>query len=949
MLPCAAVRALFSLAASRSRPIVVLLLACASPVAAQVDPSAGWRTLHTPHFRIHFRPEAREAALVETREAERAYALLATELPRPRGVVDIVLSDDADAANGSAMPFPTNRIFIYLPPPSTDPELASYDRWLRFASTHELTHIFHLDRARSFWGVLQQVLGRVPGLFPNEYQPSWVIEGLAVYYESKFTNAGRVNGSYHTQLLASEAAADRARTPWNALYFTRWPGGRAAYANGSRFLKYLADSVGDSVIPRFAEATAGQLIPFRVGRPLARVASGLSLIDAWPRGTRPQGDARPAHPAESIALDSGLWTLPVPRVSPDGRDIAYVRDDGKGELQLRVVALDGWREVRHHTLNGDVSYDWLGDTIVVSQADFTSRWAIHNDLYRWLPDGTWQRSTHGARLREPRGGAGQLAAIAIVPGGNQAAFLGADSVLDPVSDPGVTWADVVPSPDGRWVAATRNAGGHWTLVRWPAGSPATLEVLLESRGLLSDPVWGRDGELLFVSDQTGYPQVYRWRDGGTPVALTAEPSGASAPAPLPDGTLLYATLGASRWEIRRVRPPPEPIPAARPLVAPLPLDSAPAVRTRESGYAVVPSLAPHFWIPVALDRGTTGFFFGALTGGTDAVGRYVYVTDLLFAGSPFRAIGTFDGVSYVLGNPSLDLSLSSDWFTTYDTAGTVVSENYLDAALGATWLASHWRGATSIRLAAEYEGTHFVGPTTFPTGCTWCTSRDLIGGSVTLAFRSVVASALAVSPEDGFQAAVLYRRRDEQGGSRWSNEVRAWLAGYLHIPGIGGFAHHVIAARIAVGALDGTLSRMFGVGGVSTGRLSVGYGQSLASARDFPVRGYAPSELRGTRALTTSIEYRIPLALVGQSFAHLPFGTDKLSLTLFGDTGEAWDQGGTPQVARLASVGAELVGDMTFLYDVPIRLRLGIAQPLAAPPSGASRTLQAYLAFSSSF
>src|SRR2546428_10195271 len=67
---------------------------------AQVDPSGRWRTLHTEHFRIHFRPAYRAVAEQEAREAERAYRLLAAELRAPRGVIDLVLGDDVDVANG---------------------------------------------------------------------------------------------------------------------------------------------------------------------------------------------------------------------------------------------------------------------------------------------------------------------------------------------------------------------------------------------------------------------------------------------------------------------------------------------------------------------------------------------------------------------------------------------------------------------------------------------------------------------------------------------------------------------------------------------------------------------------------------------------------------------------------------------------------------------------------
>src|SRR4029077_667153 len=77
-----------------------LILSFAGRTQAQVDPSSNWRTLHTPHFRIHFLPSYRSVALVEAREAERSYRLLATELHPPRGVVDITLADDIDASNG---------------------------------------------------------------------------------------------------------------------------------------------------------------------------------------------------------------------------------------------------------------------------------------------------------------------------------------------------------------------------------------------------------------------------------------------------------------------------------------------------------------------------------------------------------------------------------------------------------------------------------------------------------------------------------------------------------------------------------------------------------------------------------------------------------------------------------------------------------------------------------
>src|SRR3989449_10451177 len=187
----------------RSRLLVALAL-LAGRSEAQVDPSGPWRTLHTPHFRIHFRPAYRGVALTEAREAERAYALLASELHPPRATGDLTLGDDIDGAKGCTTVFPSGRITILAPAPATDPGLPQYDTWLRLVTTPELAHVFHLDRTRSFWAVAQHLLGRAPGLFPDEYQPTRLVGGLAAYYESRFTNGGRVRGSFHTQLLPAD-------------------------------------------------------------------------------------------------------------------------------------------------------------------------------------------------------------------------------------------------------------------------------------------------------------------------------------------------------------------------------------------------------------------------------------------------------------------------------------------------------------------------------------------------------------------------------------------------------------------------------------------------------------------------------------------------------------------------------------------------------------------------
>jgi len=925
---------------------ILFLLLLAPRAAAQVDPSGSWRTLHTAHFRIHFRPAYRDVALLEAREAERSYGLLARELHPPRGVVDLTLGDDLDAANGFTTVFPTNRVTILATPPAGDHGLLFYDSWLRLVTTHELTHVFHLDRTRGIWSALQHVFGRAPGLFPNEYQPSWAIEGLATYYESRFTNGGRVRGSFHTQLLGADRAAGASRSPWDALLFTRWADGLVPYAYGSRFLYSLARGVGDSVVPRLVEATSGQLIPFRVGRQVARVAPGHTLAGEWLRGTRPAPAATGASPAARV-LDSLLRTEPVPRVSPDGHRIAYVRDDGKGASELRLVDAATFRVVARHRVNGGVDYDWVGDTLVVAQLDYVTRWRIRSDLYRWVPGGAWRRATRGARLVAPAGGGGRLAAVALGPAA------GTPTLPVPPGPPGAVWEDVALSPDGRWVAGSRSAGGGWALVRWPADSPAAGAAVVETRGSIADPVWTTRGELWFVADPTGFPQVYRWRDAGSAEPLTAEPLGARAPAPLPDGTLVYVTLGAHGWELRHA-PPVAPGGAPVAFPEPLSFDSAPAVSVRETGYASWPSLRPHFWLPVYADAGATGRFYGAFTAGTDAVGRLVYGADAFVSARPFRAAGDFALVSAALGNPTLDLSAWASWadlLPPVGAPGVTLSELDEFAALGASFVGRRWRSVASLRVAGELERTGYaaIPDTALATVCPACAPHHLVGGSVTLTLSHLVLGALSVSPEHGVAWSVTYRRRDEAGSTRWSNELRSRLAGYVRAPGLGGFGHSVLAVRVVAGGADGPLGTLFRVGGVAPQGVSVYFAPSLSATRAFPIRGYRAGELSGERAAAGSVEYRAPLALVGRALGHLPVGVDKLWLNAFADAGDAWAPGTAPRLTRLRSAGVELAGDVALSYDFRLAVRIGVAQPLATAPSGAARRPQFYAALGSDF
>src|SRR2546422_9719108 len=78
----------------------------------------------------------------------------------------------------------------------------------------------------------------------------------------------------------------------------------------------------------------------------------------------------------------------------------------------------------------------------------------------------------------------------------------------------------------------------------------------------------------------------------------------------------------------------------------------------------------------------------------------------------------------------------------------------------------------------------------------------------------------------------------EQGGARWSSEARSRLGLYAHVPGVGGFAHHVLAVRLAAGATGGPPGGLFKAGGVASGALGLTFGPAPGGAGEFSGRGY---------------------------------------------------------------------------------------------------------------
>ena len=958
---------------------LVALLALAPVSEAQVNPARSWSTIRTQHFYVHFTPELETIARRAAADAEAAYAKLSAYLRPPSGTIDLVIADNVDYTNGYATPFPSNRIVIYANPPVGDDALRFTDDPTELVVTHELTHVFHLERSGGIWRILRRVFGRDPNWFPNAYQPSWFVEGLAVYFESEITGSGRLVGTNHRMIARTAAAQGRfPRIDELSLASPRFPYGYGAYAYGSLFVEHLAKTYGDSSLGRFVDASSRLLIPVWLNWP-ARRAFHTTFTAAYSRWRDSlQRDAAPSAPA--IAGWRDLTThgayANVPRWLTDST-IIYDGTDGRSsygayQLLLRVPGRDsGLRSavsslgtvVRRRIARRDTRSPntVLPDgSLMYSQLEYVSPYDLRSDLYVASKGGRTRRVTTGARLSQPDARTdGLVVAMQTVPAGARLALVTTNGRrITPITDggPDEQWTEPRWSPDGQHIAAVRWVRGGTSEIVVVDTTGRVEQTLIRERAVAADPSWSWDGRFVyFSSDRTGISNLYRsaFSVGVAPSAIervSDTPSGLFEPQLSPNGRQLMAVayradgyrLGMAQLDSLQPR-------AAEPIERVAPRDPGPAASHQSpvTRYSPWRTLWPRYWqllFEPALDSNATRI--GAFTSGRDVVGRHAYQA-LLYAPTDNSGLtGAFAYRNARLGVPVFDLSGSQDRENlrcVVDASQQNKCVGFLrrrirEASFAATINRVRQRSFAYVSVGGGIELRDYATqPESLLTRIDSLYQHTLYWprATISLGWSNAQYPLLAVSPEDGMAFAMTTRMRwhgaspsipipvgaDTLALEANALSVIASLSLYKSVP-LPGFAHHVIAVRAAGGWIDSRNPSYLEVGGVSGGTLEVLPGYNLGEGRrTFAVRGFPAAAMIGMRAYTVTGEYRAPLALPGRGFGLWPAFLDRTSVTLFGDMGSAWCPGlfrtrPSPNYS-LCTRGDFDIGRTTFLSSLP--------------------------------
>ncbi|MBI6545760.1 MAG: PD40 domain-containing protein [Cyanobacteria bacterium NC_groundwater_1444_Ag_S-0.65um_54_12] len=597
--------------------------------ATLVPPGSAWRTIETPHFRIHFPPELREIARRAAVMAEECHARLGPYFGRTEIITNVTILDTEDTTNGFATTFPETSLTFFVTPPSPDEEwyVGRYDNWLKMIIAHEYTHVLQAQVGSgpaSIPGQLNAIAVRafLPEFSPLlmlDFLPEFMKEGLAVFQESAISGGGRALEGAFDMIMRTDFRSGKLVSIDQASgkYPLDWAPGGAHYVYGTAFYRYLLSKYGDQAAVKLTQRLGEA--PWLGINVAAWRSVGRTVYQLWEEMLSYFQERYQAQVAEISRLPLTIGK-PVttagrnhrhPRWLPDGR-LVYTRSPLEGSAGLVSSRPDGsdQRLLLAKSSRKDYSLTADGKAVYYYAEGTGPTLTAFYDIYRfYLESGKTQQLTHGLRASFPAisPSGDRILVVLNGSGRNDLGMLDRHGKLlwrfrgpDFGSFSSPTW-----SPDGKRIALAQWVDGRTQVMLFDPETRSIAPAAPEAAVQLY-PAWSPDSRmLLFASDRTGVMNLHAVRlADGKRFRITNVLGGAFDPAVSPDGTqLAFAEYHGSGAEYHAVGYDIQLLPY-QPATW-LPEDTDGTVIDYRSGSEPFRSKAGGRW-PVAASRGRDG-------------------------------------------------------------------------------------------------------------------------------------------------------------------------------------------------------------------------------------------------------------------------------------------------------------------------------------------------------
>lgn len=904
--------------------------------ATWLDPAIKWKTIETKHFSINYYPEIEDVAIRLAPIAEEVNTTMSKVLKYKLDMkTQVTLIDNTDYGNGSTTVFPYPSIMLYVSDLSDNINPYKYDNYLRYLFLHEYTHALHLDIAEGGVSVLRAIFGRM--IFPNAFEPWFMIEGMATYMESRYTNAGRGRDPRWDMMMRMDILDDNIKSIDQAAVNTvLWPDGSLRYLYGVEFLQYLSDTYGEDRLIDLAHVYGEFFFSLGIDAAFTYIyRENLTMLwSDWLEAMKTKYQTQKAKLGDltvPVILTNSGYSNVKPKWSKDSTYIYYLQRNADAYPQIR--RLDPVQKRSDKLLEAMVNDESLsispdGRTLLFSKADIYKNFYIYKDLYLMdLSSRKVSQLTSGLRAADP----------GFSPDGQKIVFvrnekgmrslwitdLKGRAVRLSTEETDVQYFSPVYSPDGSKLAAAKHDrdGSQKIYLIDPVSGSEEVMYQGDRTSTEANPSFSPAGDYVFFdSDRTGIVDLYAYHlPSGRLFQVTNVIGGAMMPDVSPGGKkLAYVSYSSKGYDIAELDiNPAEWKEVQAPATFTMP--AVPAIRqdlTLEASstigqihdYNPWPSLMPRFWIPYGYynENGSqTSIYIGSF----DPLEQQMYYLNL---GYDFMA-GRPSYVLYYTNDqyfPQLTLSLS-DIAVNYDWSGTSYWEREMQNLAALSFYDN--------RVFYEYDkmaftiGLQNINLTNISSIDTFAVKPSLGNlNALLLAWRykSDRAYDYSISSEDGLDLSLkveanLPELKSDYTFTTYSGTLYNYFATF--------WRHHVLASR-----LSGFYSR--------GDQLQ----QSNFTWQYLPLRGYPSGSLFGNKGAALSLEYRYPLWYTEKGLYYGSTFFDRIWGDLFFDTGGA-TFGRLDQAGFKRAVGAELnVNTSAVWLQYFFTFKLGYAHGLDA-------------------
>ena len=928
---------------------------------AGLSPYAHYQTFETEHFKMIYQEGYLDFTEKAAGHLEHIHRLLSPILKwQPRGKTTILVADNNDSANGFTMPALRVGIVLIATPPDAWTSLSYTDDWIKLLVFHEYTHMLNIDATTEWMEALRVVFGDV--IRPNGLWPVWMLEGLAVYFETRTSYFGRGRSPYYDAILSAYLNEGRLGTDKNFGMtldrvngsFPYFPGGDIAYLFGYHLWNQFAQTQSEEKMGEYSLRSSHR-VPYFIEGNLENITNGKNWKDYW-NSFVTETKSRLGSQIQKIKADgvtpreqlthAGYSALGG-AISPDGNWMAFtqVTQQERQGLFLRNLKTGNERRIDDKMLGVGMGFTPDSRFLIYSSLNTQNTYYTYSDLFSYdLKKDKIKQLTHGLRAKEP----------AVSPDGKTVTFIQVQkashtlksATLDINNDEVViskiknlysrTQFAILGNPsflDNKTVLYSLQEPGKGYSDLFSVGTDGNTTQLLYHDGKMNRYPIASQGKIYFVSDLTRVENIFELTDAHQARRMTNIITGVAAPFAAPNGDLYSSLMTSNGYEIVRFRKedlhpfmnnqhlsePSAPTTMKEAVIAPAPLPSP-----HLENYSPLGSLAPREWTPLAYltDGSYSGWTAGGLALGFDSTGKHQYTLLADYNFKPKTLDGAFS-YSYYGFRPEITLAASAQTTSIGADALHTEYQRHFETAVALDFPIFWTYSSLRPRVYGFINWNRLYDMTTqlrVPTGDFEYDQQFVPGLGVSLTFSDAEGSALGFMSERGNDFAIQGENRMNLG----EYSVFKYLASYTHYFKIA--EHSVMEPRARILGTTHVSNTILGDSFIQGKRTyDITDEGTRISLTGLGVRGYSDVALGFASAHTigdVSLDYHFPIRQIFSGLHDtLPAFFNQIHGFVFGETAYV-------PVTRAAgslylpSYGGGLSLDTTLLIRAPIRFTL---------------------------